>query len=156
MGVFETNDQSGPLRSRLRLIPLSAVLPMLSAPATTPAPPRPDRDERRRTAEGLVELCAQVLRGRHPLAAIQRKSDRAAFGQFAALYRRFRSGRADAAPVSLRLRHSDTDASGGLTMVAILNTGDQVRAMSLCARDNPPAGWRLTRCQLVEPRPHRT
>lgn len=146
----ETYDETA--NPRLRLVPLAAALPMLAAPPPAPAPMRPDPEECRRVAEGLVELCALVLHGRHPLAAVQRKADRAAYGHFAALYRRFRSGRPGSGPVSLRLRHSDTDASGGINMVAILTAGGVVRAMSLGAEHRSPVGWRLTRCQLVEPR----
>lgn len=150
MGDLGTIDHDSGMRPRLRLLPLSAVLPMLKPPAAPSRAAVPGTDpERRRAAEGLVELCAQVLRGRHPLAAVQRRADRIAFGQFAALHRRFRSARP--VPVSLRLRHSDVDASGGLSMVAILRAGELVRAMSLRAGHSPRSGWRLTQCRLVEP-----
>lgn len=160
--MTETDDRTG-LSSRLRLIPLTSVMPILAARTPVPRPtalerrphntnPATSHRDLRRAAESLVELCAQVLRGRHPLSAIRRVADARAFGQFTALFRRTRPLRPHAEPVSLRLSHTATDPSGALTMVALMRTGDRVRAVSLCARPRSPRGWQLTLCQLIENR----
>lgn len=156
----ETDDQTGRLSSKLRLIPLTSVMPILAArPPARPTElqrraPEPTVSARdlRRAAESLVELCAQVLRGRHPLSAIRRVADPRAFAQFTTLFRRTRPLRPNAEPVSLRLSHTATDPSGVLTMVALMRAGDRVRAVSLCARPRSPRGWQLTLCQLIENR----
>ena len=137
----------GRLRSRLRLVPLTAVMPMMSAAAADHSGPVAAADHRR-AAEGLVELCAQVLRGRHPLAAMRRVASAAAFGQFTALYGRLTRARGEP-PVTLRLSRTDAGPGGSVDMVAIVQAGRRVRALTMRAVRTPRSGWQLTQCQLV-------
>ncbi|MGH8879528.1 MAG: Rv3235 family protein, partial [Stackebrandtia sp.] len=88
-----------------------------------------------------------VLRGRHPLTAMRRVASAAAFQQFSVLYGRLTRG--SEPPVTLRLSRSDAGPGGTVDMVAIVQVGRRVRALSMRAARTTRSGWQLTLCQLV-------